>query len=37
VQYAVGFNEQKPVFLLTATGRLTAKKILSGDGDDVKT
>jgi hypothetical protein len=34
VQYAVGFNEQKPVFLLTATGRLCAKKILAGDGDD---
>jgi hypothetical protein len=32
VQYAVGYNEPKPVFLLTTAGRLHAKKILSGDG-----
>lgn len=34
VQYAVGYNEPKPVFMLTTMGRLYAKRLLKGDGSE---
>lgn len=33
-QYVVGFNEPKPLYLLTQTGRLHSKRLITEDGQE---